>query len=313
MAFSLYDATVANYLQILGGVSGVLDRGLAHFREKSVDPETIVEARLAPDMLPFRFQIISVAQHSRGAIEGVQQGVFKPPAFKTPYDYAGLQGLLADTQKALSALTPEAVNGAVLQMVNHGVSTGALFLIVGYFYERTHTRDLSQYGGVARVAPAMSAVFLVVVLSSIGLPGTNGFIGEFLILVGTFASTAPLGNLGALPRGQVFSVIAATGVVLGAVYMLWMVQRVIFGPKRRAAEHGMTDLTLREWLTVVPLLAAILLIGLYPQPFLNASRVPAEELIQRVARPRAARPQGAELQRPADSGPAGAARVVGER
>src|SRR5438105_1871708 len=116
----------------------------------------------------------------------------------------------------LSALTPEAVNGAVLQMVNHGISTGALFLLVGYFYERTHTRDLAQYGGVARVAPALSAVFLVVVLSSIGLPGTNGFVGEFLILIGTFASTAPLGNLGGLPRGQVFSVIAATGVVLGA-------------------------------------------------------------------------------------------------
>jgi hypothetical protein len=111
MAFSLYDATVANYLQILGGVSGVLDRGLAHFQENNIDPDTIVEARLAPDMLPFRFQIISVAQHSRGAIDGVQEGVFKPPAFKTPYDYAGLQGLVADTQKALSALTPEAVNG----------------------------------------------------------------------------------------------------------------------------------------------------------------------------------------------------------
>jgi hypothetical protein len=111
MAFSLYDATVANYLQILGGVSGVLDRGLAHFREKSLDPESIVEARLAPDMLPFRFQIISVAQHTRGAIEGVQQGVFKPPSLKTPYDYAGLQGLVADTRNALSALTPEAVNG----------------------------------------------------------------------------------------------------------------------------------------------------------------------------------------------------------
>ena len=213
----------------------------------------------------------------------------------------------------LSALTPEAVNGAVLQMVNHGVSTGALFLIVGYFYERTHTRDLSQYGGVARVAPAMSAVFLVVVLSSIGLPGTNGFIGEFLILIGTFTSTTPLGNWGSLPRGQVLSVLAATGVILGAVYMLWMVQRVIFGPKRRAAEHGMTDLTLREWLTVVPLLAAILLIGVYPQPFLSATRVPAEELIQRVAHPRAARPQGAGLQRPPDPDLPGAARAEGER
>ncbi len=111
MALSLYDATVANYLQILGGLSGVLERGLAHFQENNIDPETMVETRLAPDMLPFRFQIISVAQHSRGAIEGVQQGVFKPPAFKTPYDYAGLQGLVTDTQKALSALTPETVNG----------------------------------------------------------------------------------------------------------------------------------------------------------------------------------------------------------
>jgi hypothetical protein len=110
MALSLYDATVANYLQILGGVGGFLERGLAHFREKSIDPETIVEARLAPDMLPFRFQIISVAQQSRGAIEGVQQGVFKPPSLKTPYDFAGLQKLVADTREFLSALTPEAVN-----------------------------------------------------------------------------------------------------------------------------------------------------------------------------------------------------------
>jgi NADH-quinone oxidoreductase subunit M len=196
----------------------------------------------------------------------------------------------------LSALTPEAVNGAVLQMVNHGVSTGALFLMVGYFYERTHTRDLPQYGGVARVAPAMAAVFLVIVLSSIGLPGTNGFIGEFLILVGTF--TSPFGTPGSA-RGQVLAIIGATGVILGAVYMLWMVQRVLFGPKRRVAEHGMPDLTVREWVTVAPLLAAILIIGVYPQPFLNATRVPADDLIQRVVRSRPARPRGAMLQPPA--------------
>jgi NADH-quinone oxidoreductase subunit M len=193
----------------------------------------------------------------------------------------------------LSALTPEAVNGAVLQMVNHGVSTGALFLLVGYFYERTHTRELSQYGGVARVAPALAAVFLVVVLSSIGLPGTNGFVGEFLILIGTFTSQQ-LGAPGSA-RAQILAVIGATGVILGAVYMLWMVQRVLFGPKRRAAEHGMADLTVREWLTVAPLIAAILVIGVYPQPFLNASRIPAEELIQRVARNRPPRPRGAML------------------
>src|SRR5438445_11550365 len=103
-------------------------------------------------------------------------------------------------------------------MVNHGVSTGALFLIVGYFYERTHTRDLSQYGGVARVAPALSAVFLVVVLSSIGLPGTNGFIGEFLILIVTFTSTTPLCNWCSLPLGHMLSVIDETGRSFGRVY-----------------------------------------------------------------------------------------------
>src|SRR5437879_7810834 len=110
MAFSLYDASVANYLQTLGAVSGFLERGLVYFREKNIDPETMVEARIAPDMLPLRFQIISVAQHSRGAIEGVQSGEFRPPSFKTPYDYAGLQGLVAQTRDALSAWTPEAVN-----------------------------------------------------------------------------------------------------------------------------------------------------------------------------------------------------------
>ena len=141
----------------------------------------------------------------------------------------------------------------------------------------------------------MSAVFLVVVLSSIGLPGTNGFIGEFLILIGAFTSQLSPGS----SRWQVLSVVGATGVILGAVYMLWMVQRVLFGPKRRVAEHGMPDLTVREWFTVAPLLAAILIIGVYPQPFLAASRVPAEDLIQRVARNKAVRPRGAMLEQSA--------------
>jgi hypothetical protein len=110
VALSLYDASVANYLQTLGAVSGILDRSLSYFREHNVDPEQIVEARLAPDMQPFRFQIISVAQHSRGAIEGVQQGVFHPPSWKTPFDFAGLQALVAEAREVLSGLTPEAVN-----------------------------------------------------------------------------------------------------------------------------------------------------------------------------------------------------------
>jgi hypothetical protein len=110
MALSLYDASVANYLQILGSVGGFLDKGLAHFREKGIDPETIVGARLAPDMHPLRFQIVSAVQHSRGAIEGVRDGLFTPPSSKTPYDFAGLQGLVAQAREALSAWTPEAVN-----------------------------------------------------------------------------------------------------------------------------------------------------------------------------------------------------------
>lgn len=110
MAFSLYDASVANYLQTLGAVSGFLDRGLSHFREHNIDPEQMVEARLAPDMQPLRFQIVSVAHHSRGAIEGVQQGAFHPPSWQVPYDFAGLQALVAEAREALSGLTPEAVN-----------------------------------------------------------------------------------------------------------------------------------------------------------------------------------------------------------
>jgi hypothetical protein len=110
MALSLYDASVANFLQILGATSGFLDRGLAHCNENKVDPAEIVETRLAPDMLPFRFQIVSVAHHSRGAIEGVQKGVFSPPASPAGLDYAGLQALVTEAQGVLSALTPDAVN-----------------------------------------------------------------------------------------------------------------------------------------------------------------------------------------------------------
>jgi len=158
MAFSLYDASVANYLQIIGGVSGVLDRSLAHFREHNVDPETIVEARLAPDMLPFRFQIISVAQHSRGAIEGVQKGVFKPPPFKTPYDFAGLQGLVAETREMLSALTPEMVNAlggkdVVFQLGEHQLpftAEGFLmsFSLPNFYFHATTAYDILRTNGV---------------------------------------------------------------------------------------------------------------------------------------------------------------------
>jgi NADH-quinone oxidoreductase subunit M len=177
----------------------------------------------------------------------------------------------------LSALTPEAVSGAVLQMVNHGISTGALFLIVGYLYERTHTREIGAYGGLAAVTPAIAATFFVVTLSSIGLPGTNGFVGEFLILNGTFSSRV---ISGAIP----LAVVGATGVILGAVYMLWLYQRLFFGPPRKAASHGLADLTVREWFTIAPLLIAIVVIGFAPQPLLSAMKEPVDAFVQRVSR-----------------------------
>jgi len=158
MALSLYDASVANYLQTLGAVGGFLDRGLSYFREQNIDPEKIVETRLAADMLPLRFQIISVAQHSRGAIEGVQSGEFRPPSFKTPYDYAGLQGLVTQTREALSALTPEAVNelggrDVVFLLGDHKLpftAEGFLmsFSLPNFYFHATTAYDILRTNGV---------------------------------------------------------------------------------------------------------------------------------------------------------------------
>jgi NADH-quinone oxidoreductase subunit M len=186
----------------------------------------------------------------------------------------------------LSALTSEAVSGAVLQMVNHGISTGALFLMIGYLYERTHTRDLAAYGGVATVAPAIAGTFLVITLSSIGLPGTNGFIGEFLILIGTFTSKQ-------LNNASLLATIASSGVILGAVYMLWLYQRVFFGPPRKAVQHGIPDLSVREWFTVAPLLIAIAWIGFQPQPLLNVIKEPVDAFVQRLNHPETTPQRGA--------------------
>ena len=177
----------------------------------------------------------------------------------------------------LSALTAESASGAVLQMVNHGISTGALFLMIGYLYDRTHTRDLAAYGGLAKIAPGIAVVFLVITLSSIGLPGTNGFVGEFLILLGAYSSR--------LQSGVMLSVVGSLGVILGAVYMLWMYQRVMLGPVRREEVRAIPDLSVREWVTFAPLLAAILILGVHPGPMLAAIKTPVDEFVQRVGSP----------------------------
>lgn len=157
----------------------------------------------------------------------------------------------------LFALNMQALQGSVLQMINHGISTGALFLIVGMIYERRHTRMIADFGGLAKVMPVFSTIFLIVTLSSIGLPLTNGFVGEFLILLGVFKANIT------------YAVLAATGVVLSACYMLWMFQRVIFGKITNPENEKLLDLSMREKLILAPLIALIFWIGIYPKPLFD--------------------------------------------
>jgi uncharacterized protein len=157
MAFSLYDATVANYLQILGAVSASLEKSLAHFRDKGIDPAEIVDTRLAPDMLPFRFQIVSVAHHSRGAMEAARNGAFVPPSGKPDLDFAALQALVAEARHELSALTPEAVNALVGRDVTFKLGDRALpftaegflmsFSLPNFFFHATTAYDILRHSG----------------------------------------------------------------------------------------------------------------------------------------------------------------------
>jgi NADH-quinone oxidoreductase subunit M len=155
------------------------------------------------------------------------------------------------------SFTTQGVEGAVYQMLNHGVSTGALFLLVGVIYERRHTRLIEQFGGLAHRMPVYAAVFLIVTLSSIGLPGLNGFVGEFLILLGTFGINKPR------------AAFAAIGVILSAVYMLWMYQRVIWGEITHDENRTIKDMTGWERWIFVPLLILIVWMGMYSSHFLR--------------------------------------------
>jgi NADH-quinone oxidoreductase subunit M len=167
------------------------------------------------------------------------------------------------------AFTQQGMSGSVLQMVNHGLSTGALFLLVGMLYDRIHTRDLTKMGGLSSRVPIYSGVLLFVALSSVGLPGLNGFVGEFLILLGTFISN------------KVFAAVAVSGLVLAAIYLLWAYQRAMHGPPTE--EHGaILDLSLREKALLVPLLLAILFIGLYPKPLLDRIEPASNQTIRCV-------------------------------
>jgi NADH-quinone oxidoreductase subunit M len=204
----------------------------------------------------------------------------------------------------LFALTQESMQGSLLQMINHGLSTGALFLLVGMIYDRAHTRIISDFGGVAKLMPVYAAFFLIIMFSSVGLPGTNGFVGEFLILVGTFKQEA----FGLQP----YAIVAASGVILSAIYMLWMYQRVMQGPVQGEADleahdgHGavavtpagtavnataaggaahalhLTDINAREIAILLPIVVLILWIGIYPKPFLDRTAASIAQVSQQV-------------------------------
>jgi NADH-quinone oxidoreductase subunit M len=176
----------------------------------------------------------------------------------------------------LFSFTELGMQGALYQMLNHGVSTGALFLFVGFIYERRHTRQISEFGGLATPMPWFSSLFVIASLSSIGLPFLNGFVGEFLILIGTWTSTA-------VGRPFIVTMLAATGVIWAAVYMLWMLQRVVFGPVTNPENAGLRDLNKREVGLLIPLLILMVFMGVYPRVFLDRSKASVEAVRNRVS------------------------------
>jgi NADH-quinone oxidoreductase subunit M len=178
---------------------------------------------------------------------------------------------MAMVMLGMFALNPVGITGSIVQQINHGISTGALFLLVGVVYERRHTREISEYGGLSKVMPAYAAVFLVMTMSSIGLPALNGFIGELLILQGVFTAS------------KVWAAFAASGIVLGAAYMLSLYQRTMFGKVENPKNEHLADLSLREFATFAPLLVLAVWIGIYPKPFIDRLNTSVNHVIARVS------------------------------
>lgn len=171
------------------------------------------------------------------------------------------------------SLTPQGISGAILQMINHGLSTGALFLLVGYLYERRHTRQLDAFGGLWKVVPFLGALMLIITLSSAGLPGLNGFVGEFTILAGAFSSPV---------LSKWFAGISALGVILAAVYLLFMFEKVFLGPVKHAENNRLADLSFREAFILAPILAFVFAIGIFPQPIFDLIQPSVETLVHIV-------------------------------
>jgi NADH-quinone oxidoreductase subunit M len=191
------------------------------------------------------------------------------PDFKKLVAYSSVSHL-GFVMLGIFALTVQSVQGAVLVMINHGISTGALFFLVGMLYERRHTRMIESYGGIARTVPLFAAMLTIVSLSSIGVPGTNGFVGEFLVLLGAFR-TYP-----------VLAVLSATAVIFAAAYLLWAIQRILFNPLDKPVNAHIADLNRRELLLMTPLIAGIVWLGVYPEPVLRRTERAAQRFVTHV-------------------------------
>ena len=172
------------------------------------------------------------------------------------------------------SMTAEGIQGAIIQMVNHGIATGMLFLCVGFLYERRHTREISDYGGIAKVMPAFAVFFAIAMFASVGLPMLNGFVGEFLILLGAF--TSPFYD------NIIYAILGTTGVIFAAVYLLWMWQRVMFGTVTKPENQSLKDMTKREWIILVPLVVMVFWIGIYSKPFMNISENSTRALVNKL-------------------------------
>jgi len=213
-------------------------------------------------------QLVVVALALIGIIYGGLVAMVQPD-FKKLIAYSSVAHL-GFVMLGIWALTLQSVQGALLIMINHGISTGALFFLVGMIYERRHSRMIDAYGGIARVVPLFAAILTIVSLSSIALPGTNGFVGEFLVLVGSFRT---------YPKA---TALATIGVIVAAAYLLTALQRVIFNPLTQDENKTLTDLTPRELIVLVPLLVCILWVGIYPKPFLRRMEPSARQFIELV-------------------------------
>jgi NADH-quinone oxidoreductase subunit M len=237
------------------GTYGFLRFAIPFFPQAAFDPQVVT---------------VVVTLAVVGIIYGALVAMVQPD-FKKLIAYSSVSHL-GFVMLGIWALTTQSVAGALVIMINHGISTGALFLLVGMMYERRHSRMIADYGGLAAVMPAFAAVLTLVSLSSIGLPGTNGFVGEFLVLLGAF-QTYPWA-----------AAIATTGVIFAAAYMLWALQRIIYQRLDKPENEGLKDLTPREYAIVVPIIVMILWIGVYPKPFLHRIEASVEYFVEHSAR-----------------------------